>query len=52
MQKEKQSVKISSLSYSVNGKTILADASFEVEKNKFLGIVGPTVRGNPRFSAF
>lgn len=45
MRKEKQSVKISSLSYSVNGKTILADASFEVEKNKFLGIVGPNGAG-------
>ena len=45
MQKEKQSVKVSGLSYSVNGKTILADASFGVERNEFLGIVGPNGAG-------
>ena len=45
MHKEKQSVEISELRYSVNGKTIVADASFEIERNEFLGIVGPNGAG-------
>ncbi len=45
MQKEKQSVKVSGLSYSVNGKTIVADASFEIKPNELLGIVGPNGAG-------
>ena len=45
MQKGKQSVKVSGLSYSVNGKTIVADASFEIKPNELLGIVGPNGAG-------
>ena len=45
MQKEKQSIKASELSYGVNGKTIVADASFEIEKNEFLCVIGPNGAG-------
>lgn len=38
-------MKVSGLSYGVNGKTILADAGFEVERNEFLGVVGPNGAG-------
>lgn len=45
MQKEKSSMKVSGLSYGVNGKTIVADASFEIKRNELLGIVGPNGAG-------
>jgi len=45
MQKEKSFMKVSGLSYGVNGKTIVADASFEIKRNEFLGIVGPNGAG-------
>ncbi len=45
MRKEKQSIKVSGLCYAVTGKTIVADTSFEIEKNEFLGIVGPNGAG-------
>ncbi len=42
---EKGSIKISGLSYGVNGKTIVDDVGFEVKRNEFLGIVGPNGAG-------
>ena len=42
---QKESIKVSGLSYGVNGKTIVAEVSFEAEKNEFLGIVGPNGAG-------
>ena len=45
MQKEKQSIKASELSYGVDGKTIVADASFEIERNEFLCVIGPNGAG-------
>ena len=41
----KESIKVSGLSYGVNGKTIVAEVSFEAEKNELLGIVGPNGAG-------
>lgn len=42
---EKGSIKISGLSYRVNGKTIVDEVSFEVKRNEFLCIVGPNGAG-------
>ena len=42
---QEKSMKVSGLSYCVNGKTIVADADFELQRNEFLGIVGPNGAG-------
>lgn len=42
---QKESIKVSGLSYGVNGKTIVDDATFEIKRNEFLGIVGPNGAG-------
>ncbi len=41
----KESIKASGLSYDANGKTIVAEVSFEAEKSEFLGIIGPNGAG-------
>ncbi len=42
---EKGLIKISGLSYGVNGKTIVDDVNFEIKRNEFLCIVGPNGAG-------